>query len=144
MENDLISRQVAIESIDEIVCSMSVCINSDYYHGMRAMKDMALHAIEKQPTVDAVPVKVIEQFKWERDTAIQQLEEHGIPFCGKADVVAVVRCKDCKYWERKDGLVIGYCGAAKHGYKSTNWDIGIYRMTMDTGYCSDGERRDDE
>ena len=59
------------------------------------------------------------------------------------DAVEVVRCKDCKYWERKDGLVIGYCGAAKHGYKSTNWDIGIYRMTMDTGYCSDGERKDD-
>jgi hypothetical protein len=59
------------------------------------------------------------------------------------DAVPVVWCKDCKYWERKDGLVIGYCGAAKHGYKSTNWDIGIYRMTMDTGYCSDGERREE-
>lgn len=56
----------------------------------------------------------------------------------------LVRCKDCKYWERKDGLVIGYCGAAKHGYKSLSWDIGIYRMTRDTGYCSDGERRNDE
>ena len=60
------------------------------------------------------------------------------------DAVQVVRCKDCKYWERKDGLVIGYCGAAKHGYKSTNWDIGIYRMTMDTGYCSDGEKDDSQ
>lgn len=59
------------------------------------------------------------------------------------DAVIPVRCKDCKYWERKDGLVIGYCGAAKHGYKSTNWDIGIYRMTMDTGYCSEGERKND-
>ena len=56
----LIDATKAIESIDEIVCSMSVCINSDYCNGMRAMKDMALHAIEKQPTVDAVPVKVIE------------------------------------------------------------------------------------
>lgn len=51
----LIDATNAIESIDEIVCSMSVCINSDYYNGMRTMKDMALHAIEKQPTVDAVP-----------------------------------------------------------------------------------------
>lgn len=52
----LIDATKAIESIDEIVCSMSVCINSDYYNGMRSMKDMALHAIEKQPTVDAVQV----------------------------------------------------------------------------------------
>ena len=52
----VIDATKAIESIDEIVCSMSVCINSDYCNGMRAMKDMALHAIEKQPTVDAVPV----------------------------------------------------------------------------------------
>lgn len=55
----LIDATKAIESIDEIVCSMSVCINSDYCNGMRAMKDMALHAIEKQPTVDAVPVEWI-------------------------------------------------------------------------------------
>ena len=52
----LIDTTKAMESIDEIVCSMSVCINSDYCNGMRTMKDMALHAIEKQPTVDAVPV----------------------------------------------------------------------------------------
>lgn len=52
----LIDATKAIESIDEIVCSMSVCINSDYCNGMQAMKDAAIHAIEEQPTVDAVPV----------------------------------------------------------------------------------------
>lgn len=52
----LIDATKAMESIDDIVCSMSVCINSDYCNGMRAMKDMTLHAIEEQPTVDAVPV----------------------------------------------------------------------------------------
>lgn len=46
----------AMESIDDIVCSMSVCINSDYCNGMRAMKNAVIHAIEKQPTVDAVQV----------------------------------------------------------------------------------------
>ena len=55
----LIDATKAIESIDDIVCSMSVCINSDYCNGMRAMKDMTLHAIEEQPTVDAVPVVFI-------------------------------------------------------------------------------------
>lgn len=55
----LIDATKAMENIDEIVCTMSVCINSDYCNGMRSMKDMALHAIEKQPTVDAIPVSYI-------------------------------------------------------------------------------------
>lgn len=137
----LIDVTKAIESIDEIVCSMSVCINPDYCNGMRVMKDMALHAIEKQPTMDAVPVKVVEQFKWERDTAIQQLEEHGIPFCGKADVVAVVRCKECKHRPKYDGPnrvvfpdEVCPCQCEDLSY---NW------MPSDDWFCADGERKDD-
>ena len=57
----LIDAYKAMKSIEEIVCSMSVCMNSDYCHGMTAMKDAALHAIENQPTVDAVPVDFINQ-----------------------------------------------------------------------------------
>ena len=52
----LIDATKAIESIDEIAFSMSVCISTDYCHGMTAMKDAAIHAVERQPTVDAVPV----------------------------------------------------------------------------------------
>ena len=83
----------------------------------------AITILDEQPTVDAVPVKVIEQFKWERDTAIQQLEEHGIPFCGKADVVAVVRCKDCINWNGNDCITI----------------FGLYAPRPDD-YCSRGEK----
>ena len=91
-----------------------------------------MDTLKKMPTVDAVPVMTYPQVDGLTPTVV-----------ATPDKVPVVRCKDCKYWERKDGLVIGYCGAAKHGYHSTNWDIGIYRLTMDTGYCSDGERKDD-
>lgn len=63
----LIDATKAIEGIDEIVCSMSVCINSDYYKGMRAMKDMALHAIEKQPTVNAVEVVRCKDCRWGKE-----------------------------------------------------------------------------
>ena len=94
----------------------------------------------EQPTVDAVPVKVIEQFKWERDTAIQQLEEHGIPFCGKADVVPVVRCKECKHRPKHDGpnrLIfpdeICPCQCDDWYY---NW------MPSDDWFCADGERKE--
>ena len=54
---------------------------------------------ELMPAADVVSREVLEQVKWERDVAMQQLEEHGIPFGGKADVVAVVRCKDCVYFQ---------------------------------------------
>lgn len=69
----LIDAYKAMKSIDEIVCSMSVCINSDYCHGMTAMKDAAIHAIEEQPIVDAVPVKWIQSY-------VKRLEENGNTF----------------------------------------------------------------
>lgn len=67
----LIDAYKAMESIDKIVCSMSVCINSDYCNGMLSMKDMALHAIENQPTVDAVPVTVCAKCKHNRRCMFQ-------------------------------------------------------------------------
>lgn len=58
----LIDATKAIESIDEIAFSMSVCISTDYCHGMTAMKDAAIHAVERQPTVDAVPWEFLERY----------------------------------------------------------------------------------
>ena len=61
--------------------------NADWIHSF----------IETATAADVVSRGVFEQVKWERDMAMQQLEEHGIPFCGVADdVIEVVRCKDCK------------------------------------------------
>ena len=60
----LIDATKAIESIDEIAFSMSVCISTDYCHGMTAMKDAAIHAVERQPTVDAVHVVRCRDCKW--------------------------------------------------------------------------------
>ncbi len=41
------------------------------------------------PTADVVSREVFEQVKWERDTALKTLEEHGIGLGQKADVVEV-------------------------------------------------------
>ena len=48
-------------------------------------------------SAEAVSKGVLEQFRWERDVAMDQLEEYGIPFCTNKDedIVKVVRCKDC-------------------------------------------------
>ena len=50
--------------------------------------DMAINALA-----------VLPQYKWERDIAVEQLDEYGIPFGAKKDddVVKVVRCKYCKH-----------------------------------------------
>lgn len=57
------------------------------------------------------------------------------------DAVAVVRCKDCRWWDKKDGANYGYCHAAKHGHFSKHWEISIYRTYQPDFYCADGERR---
>ena len=61
-----------------------------------------------------------------------------------ADVVPVVRCKDCRWWDNSEDSPYGYCMAMKHGYMSENWEIGIYRTYKGDFYCADGERKDDE
>jgi hypothetical protein len=101
----LIDVTKAIESIDEIGCfmTMSVCMNSDYYYGMTAMKDAAIHAIEEQPTVDAVPV---------------------------------VRCAECKRWNRFTRVT----------FKDERKGLCEYRdhimSTREDFYCADGERKE--
>lgn len=88
-----------------------------------------LAAVDKQPTVDAVSRGVYDQVRWERDTAIGQLEEHGIPFGGIApDVVKVVRCKDCKHSTYTEGNVVALCDRC---------NICI----IPNHFCSYGERR---
>lgn len=56
-------------------------------------------------------------------------------------LVEVVRCKDCRWWDKRDGANYGYCHAAKHGYFSKHWEISIYRTYQPDFYCADGERR---
>ena len=59
----------------------------------------------------------------------------------KPDIVEVVRCKDCRWWDKRDGANYGYCHAAKHGHFSKHWEISIYRTYQPDFYCADGERR---
>ena len=76
---------------------------------------------------NTVSIGVLDQVRWERDVAIKQLEEHGIPFCGKApDVVKVVRCKDCKQY---------------NGHRYCTY---FAETVLDDDFCSYGERKDNE
>lgn len=55
----------------------------------------------------------------------------------------VVRCKDCKWFDRTEpSYPYGYCHAAKHGYMTSRWEISIYRKCKEDFFCADGERKE--
>lgn len=58
------------------------------------------------------------------------------------DAVPVVRCMECRWWDKIEGSPLGYCHACKHAHFSTNWEISIYRTYKEDFYCADGERKD--
>lgn len=95
---------------------------------------------------DVVLRGVFDQVRWERDVAIEQLEEHGIPFGGIAsDVVEVVRCKDCMHCivTRNDGFMYCMRPIAEEDYSETGY---LYPLGVRVGFydfCSYGEREED-
>ena len=120
-------KSVMIETLEKIKANPKM--DNQEAHVIAAFHTVGL-MIADAPTVDAVPAKAIEQFKWERDTAIQQLEAHGIPFCGKADVVPVVRCKDCKFYNRCTDNQAVCKNRYVNGFIFPNW------------FCADGKRKE--
>lgn len=58
------------------------------------------------------------------------------------DAVPVVRCAECRWWEKREDSPMGYCHACKHGYYSTHWEISIHRTYKGDFFCADGERKD--
>ena len=98
-----------------------------------------IRMVHEQPAADVVSRGVFEQIKWERDMAMQQLEEHGIPFGAKADVVAVVRCKNCDYWKdtSDDTTTEPHWGECRK-------PLGDYRYceTAECDFCSYGKRKE--
>lgn len=70
--------------------------------------------------------------------AITLLKEQEVGI-SKAETTTIVRCKDCKWWDKKSESLYGYCHACKHGYLSPHWEIGIYRTYKGDWFCADGE-----
>lgn len=60
------------------------------------------------------------------------------------DEPEIIRCKDCKWWDRYGEGRMGYCHAIKHHYYTTNWEIHILRTYRDDFYCADAEVREEE
>lgn len=56
------------------------------------------------------------------------------------DAVPVVRCKDCRWWDKTDNG-FGYCHAEKHCHISAHWEISIFRTYRGDHFCAEGERK---
>ena len=91
-----------------------------------------LESIDDAPTLEAIPKGAYEQVKWERDMAIQQLNDYGVQLGEKTDCVRVVRCKDCAFWQDNNN---GY------PHPDCRW-VQIETPDADD-YCSLGNRRGD-
>ena len=87
--NDLISRSALLESIKQLAKDVAQA-NGTVDHVTYALKEV-FDIVKEAPAVDAVSLGVLEQFKWERDIAISQLEELGIGFGEKKPDTVEVR-----------------------------------------------------
>lgn len=67
--------------------------------------------------------------------------ESTYEYWNKRTEVDIVRCGECKWWDKDGESPYGYCHAEKHCHFSNNWEISIYRKYKADHYCSDGERR---
>ena len=101
-------------------------------------RQAALDAIGEEPTVWNVDddITIGERAQWRADVlAIKTLP------AAKSEIVC---CKDCKWWDEKEGSSYGYCHAAKHSHYSRHWEIIIYRTYGADFYCADAELREEE
>lgn len=138
-DSDLISRSALIVELSK----GTIIPNDCYIAGIMAGVKYAMEKAENAPAVDAVPMEVLKQVMWERDCAIKQLEEHGIPFGGKADdVVPVVRCSECKHFQhygRTSLLVDGK--NIKAGWCQRRMRYDEEHRMLPNDFCSYGEKR---
>ena len=64
----------------------------------------AAKIVDTLPGADVVSMGVHQQVRWERDVAIEQLTEYGVGFGEKKkELVEVIRCGGCRYYNRRWG-----------------------------------------
>ena len=121
-EKKYIERASVLESISELtwysknkkgVLHIGAVNRKEAYYPAGNIFDV----LEKAPAADVVSRSAYDQIRWERNIAMQQLDEAGIPFGGKSDkeYAPVVHAE----WEFRNngryGQTICYCSACgKH------------------------------
>ena len=86
--------------------------------------------------IDAEKIKFTEYING--DVTVSKCFVEKIP---TADVVEVVRCKDCKYFNGKIDVLCERCGDIDEPCGGCHYTGGC---TYDDGYCHHGERRKED
>lgn len=131
--SDLISRSALYDKLIYDTTKTATVTGGEYIATWRIAD-----VIAEAPTIDAVPVDKIQFTDLYLDgceaIAVFKFGNQGITLRKKCDELApVVRCKDCKFRFRNNGH-------DKNGCPITDSDIWM----DDSGFCSDGERKDDD
>lgn len=75
--------------------------------------------LEQQPTIEVVPKELYEQILWERNIAMEQLEEHGIGFAAKKKNEVEAKPVVHAHWEYHGGdddmELYGFCSHCRKG-----------------------------
>ena len=86
-EQRLIDENVLLQKLSKMI---DYCKTDSKVNGLTALFQVG-DAIMDCPTVDAVPRKVFDQIKWERDIALGQLEKLGISLGQEIDGVYLTK-----------------------------------------------------
>lgn len=85
-----------------------------------------------------------ELFSWDDGDRERAILSRVIKELQSMPSAELIRCEDCKWWDKDDGSPYGYCLAMKHGYITANWEIGIYRRYKGDFYCADAEMKEED
>ena len=62
---EYIEKDKAIEAVENIVCSMSVCMNIDEYKAKRQMKEMAVAKLKRMPPTQPEIIRCKDCENWD-------------------------------------------------------------------------------
>ena len=96
--------------------------------------EILMEIVENEPTLEVVPKALYDQIKFERDTAISQLESYGIQLGEKVTVKPVQYCHNNSEYNEVDGFVCSECGLHLE-----DWNRYVYDEDSDDTYMQEYE-----
>lgn len=130
--DDLVSRKAAIDAVEGITSSMSICVNLDECHGMKRMQRQAVIELANLPPAQpdiskdgTLTVTVPKGSDVKRVLVQEKGSTYGALFY-KDSQLDIVYCHECRHFDEDNGV----CKVDGNG----GWQAD--------DYCSTGQRRE--